>query len=269
MSIIVALKDGDTVCLGTDSRFMNLDFTAISSDAVPKIYSIGSDGFIATGGFTPACDFQQTRAPELARELGTADIVAIADALARESLPVMCELLNTFNSIALSDPDRYEHLRQWTCGESELHTCALAGRNSQGDAGFVSLFFRAAAGGLICKKREHFGGGRGIVAAAGAASMQCLPTVVQDAMSLPPVSAVRFILRNSRSATVGGPDQIVIVDSNGARWVDHLPTQKALPRGVDCGQFPSRTLVGSEIPTRTITPAVIFATTTYEEPRRW
>ena len=110
MSITVCLKAADTVVLGTDSRFMTPDLTAIYSDSIPKVYPVGTIGFIACNGYRLACDYQQTRASEIALELGTRDIETIAEALARESMPVMQQLVASLHAAISSAPGRYARM---------------------------------------------------------------------------------------------------------------------------------------------------------------
>src|ERR1035438_5713081 len=104
VSIIVALKDGDEMYLGTDSRFMNPEETAPVSDSVQKIHSVGPGAFIATSGYQHACSFQAARAPELARALCITDIEVIGEALARESLPTLRELVAFLSAIVQRGP---------------------------------------------------------------------------------------------------------------------------------------------------------------------
>ncbi len=62
MSIIVVLKDADTLILCTDSRMMAHDYSGVASDAQPKIWEIAPDTFIATSGRAWASEFQIARA---------------------------------------------------------------------------------------------------------------------------------------------------------------------------------------------------------------
>lgn len=50
MSTMVCLKDGDTLILGTDSRFVEADLSGVVSDAEQKIFEIWPNTFIATSG---------------------------------------------------------------------------------------------------------------------------------------------------------------------------------------------------------------------------
>src|ERR1041385_8026231 len=83
MSAIVVLKEKNVLVLGTDSRFMKHDFSAVDSDAEQKIHEIAQGTFIATSGFKPACEFQETQCRILAREMSTQDIRVIGEALGR------------------------------------------------------------------------------------------------------------------------------------------------------------------------------------------
>jgi len=233
MSIIVAIRDGDEVCLGTDSRFMNADQTAIESDSVQKIFPIGSDGFIATSGFRIACDFLQTRAPQVARELRTADIGAIGESLALESLDTMREQLAALRYFYTLGG--YEHIGPVLSGESLLGGFMLVGRNSQEEVGLVTIIFRVTTNQLMAQKSVFFGPGRGSMITLGAPSVQDkLQALQRDkrVTSLAPILAVRRVIQEAKcmSTMVGGPAQIVIVDSTGARWIDRPSAQdEALP----------------------------------------
>ena len=239
MSIIVALKDRDTVVLGADSRFMTPDLTAIYSDSIPKVYPVGTIGFIACNGYRLACDYQQTRASEIALELGTRDIETIAEALARESMPVMQQLVASLHAAISSAPGRYARMCEVVRGEALLHTATLIGHDSKGAAGYLTLSFRVVMGQIAHEKVAYFGRARQVQFSAadgpGDSSLRCmLRNLGQDhrAATWAPVAAVRAILRDakSKSAMLGGPSQIAIVDAEGARFMERLPGQDgALP----------------------------------------
>jgi hypothetical protein len=213
---------------------MNVDQTAAETDSAQKIYSIGSAGFIATAGFKMVCEFHQTRAPELTRELRTADIEKIAEALAGESLPVLLELLLTLSVVY--DSARFEHMRQRLSGESLLASFTLVGRNAQKAAGFVTVHFQVVMGQIACQKVSHFDGVRWLSITHGDPSLQLEKLAQNDtAMHGEPIAAVRSILQDvkSRSALIGGPGQIAIVDSKGARWVNRPPEGGAITPQID------------------------------------
>jgi hypothetical protein len=239
MSIIIGLKDRDTVVLGTDSRYMNAECTEVHSDSVPKIYPIADIGFLAANGYKLACDFQQTRASEIARELGTRDIETIAEALARESMPVMQQLVASLHAAISSAPGRYARMCEVVRGEALLHVATLIGHDSKGAAGYLTLSFRVVMGQIAHEKVAYFGRARQVqFSAADAVGDSSLARMLQNlgndrrARDWAPVAAVRAILRDakSKSAMLGGPSQIAIVDAEGARFMERLPGQDgALP----------------------------------------
>jgi hypothetical protein len=239
MSIALCLKAGDTVVLGTDSRFMTPDLTAIYSDLTPKVYPVGTIGFIACNGYRLACDYQQTRASEIARELGTRDIETIAEALARESMPVMQQLVASLHAAISSAPGRYARMCEVVRGEALLHVATLIGHDSKGAAGYLTLSFRVVMGQIAHEKVAYFGRARQVqFSAADAVGDSSLARMLQNlgndrrARDWAPVAAVRAILRDakSKSAMLGGPSQIAIVDAEGARFMERLPGQDgALP----------------------------------------
>src|ERR1035437_7810612 len=163
MSSVVVVKEKDTLTLATDSRFMSGDFTSIASDATQKIVEIGPGTFIATSGRKMACDFQHERARELADELGGPDdIEAIAEALKRESLPCLLELLEILR--AQSDA----RSRQAVAGQSLLHGCVMVGRTASGQLGFVFHDYRVQAGKIECAVTAYSGRERKIMFSTGA-----------------------------------------------------------------------------------------------------
>src|SRR5437868_6840073 len=126
MSTIVVLKDANTLVLGTDSRFMEADFSGVSSDAEQKIFEIAPDTYIATSGWRITCDFQVSRAREIAKSLGTSDIRKIAEALERDTLALMQSLVGQLPS-AEKHLSR-ENYSRIASGEQMWHGCVLAGK---------------------------------------------------------------------------------------------------------------------------------------------
>ena len=231
VSIIVALKDGDEMYLGTDSRFMNPEETAPVSDSVQKIHSVGPGAFIATSGYQHACSFQAARAPELARALCITDIEVIGEALARESLPTLRELVAFLSAIVQRGPaGGYKHMSAILSGEQLLHTCILAGRNSRMEVGYLGIAFQIEKGQLTYQKLPYFGRPRNVCYST--VNVPLLQSLCRQPMvyTQPLLVAIRFLLRGAKAggALAGGPDQIAIVDGEGARWVDRLPAQPQL-----------------------------------------
>jgi hypothetical protein len=224
MSTIVCLKENDTLILGTDSRFMKVDFSGVASDTAQKVFEIAPQTFIATSGRLRACNFQTEKARELANELGTADIRKIAAALSRESLPCLTELVEIMRP--------YEPLEAGIghaiAGRSLLHGCVLVGRDQDGNLGLVAQTYQVNGGEVTCTAEEYFGPVRKIIASTGAPPDRLAagfgfvqdPTIWTD----PPESVVRRILRDMQvTGVTGGPDQIVCLDSEGARWISPPP----------------------------------------------
>src|ERR1017187_7948379 len=98
MSTMICLKEGNTLFLGTDSRFMKQDYSGIASDEEQKIFEVAPETFLATSGRKMVCDWQTARAGELAEKLGTTDIQIIGEALAGESFPCLVELMELLKS---------------------------------------------------------------------------------------------------------------------------------------------------------------------------
>ena len=224
MSTMVCLKEGDTLILGTDSRFMKHDYSGIASDEEQKIFEVAPETFLATSGRKMVCDFQVARARKIADELGApTDIQVIGEALKCESLPCLMELLELLQS----EPD--EITREAVTGQSLLHGCVLVGRTASGKLGFIDHSYRVQAGKVECEENAYFGGRRQItfsvatplhlLGAAGQFTQD--PTIWTN----PPVKVVRGILAGLKrsSPMIGGPDQIVCLDRTGAHWISRLP----------------------------------------------
>src|SRR5258706_2159203 len=99
MSTMVCIKEGDTIVLGTDSRFMHNDFGAIADDAVQKLFEIAPGTFLATCGWSFSSDFLAKKAPELVNELNTSDIRVLAAALDRASRPCLHGVMSALSTL--------------------------------------------------------------------------------------------------------------------------------------------------------------------------
>ena len=223
MSTIICLKEGDTLVLGTDSRFMKHDYSGIASDEEQKIFGVAPETFLATSGRKMVCDFQVARARKIADELGApTDIQLIGEALKCESLSCLMELLELLKS----QPD--EITRQAVTGEALLHGCVLVGRTASGKLGFIAHSYRVQAGKVECEEEAYFGGRRQITyTVATPLQLGSAGQFAQDPATWtnPPVKVVRGILAGLKrsSPMIGGPDQIVRLDRTGAHWISCLP----------------------------------------------
>ena len=52
MSLLIVLKEGDCIVLGSDSRFVSADRACIVTDAAEKIIEIAPDVFLSTSGYS-------------------------------------------------------------------------------------------------------------------------------------------------------------------------------------------------------------------------
>lgn len=229
MSIIVVLKEADTLILSTDSRMMAHDYSGVASDTEQKIFEIAPGTFIATSGRKMASEFQVARARELAVELGTTDIQAIGAALERESLPCLMTLVERLRL----EPD--ETTRQAVSGESLLHGCMLVGRTAGGKLGYVFHSYRVQAGVVKCETDAYFEARRKITATSGG-SMRLLAEIASRFTQNPATwidppeqVSMRFLETVKRStSTIGGPYQVVRLAARRARWISR-PPQAAVP----------------------------------------
>lgn len=227
MSIIVVLKEADTLIFSTDSRMMAHDSSAVDCDMQQKIFEVAPSTFIATSGRKMASEFQIARARELAVELGTADIQAIAAALERESLPCLAVLLERLQS----EPD--ETTRQAVVGDTMLHGCMLVGR-SGGKLGYVTHSYWVQDGGAIkCVPEAYFEAPRKVTVIsgtpapllAGAASLFMLDAATWtdplEQVSMRFLEAVKLL-----TPTIGGPWQVVRLDTVGTHWISEAPAAR-------------------------------------------
>jgi len=225
MSIIVVLKEADTLIFSADSRFMKHDSSGVDSDAVQKILEVAPGTYLATSGRLCACEYQVARARELAIELGTSDIQAIGAELERETLsflPVLVERLR-------QEPD--ETSRGAVSGAIMLHGCTLVGRSAAGKLGYVTHSYWVQADGTIkCTAEAYSEAPRKVTAISGtpAASMAVIASKFMCDMATwtDPLEQVsmRFLEAvKSVTPTIGGPWQVVRLDTTGAHWISQLP----------------------------------------------
>src|ERR1041385_3323544 len=158
MSAIVVLKEKNVLVLGTDSRFMKHDFSAVDSDAEQKIHEIAPGTFIATSGFKPACEFQETQCRILAREKCTKDIRVIGEALGRDSIVILESLAKRLREMRHLNVK----IEQTLSGEHLIHGCVLVGRTDRGQLGYVTHAYRLVDGRAVCETAEYFDSARRI-----------------------------------------------------------------------------------------------------------
>ena len=221
MSIILVLKESDTLILSTDSRMMAHDNSGVVCDAEQKIFEIGPGTFIAVSGRKMASEFQAGGVGEIARELGTTDIQAIGAALERESLRYLMLLLARLRL------ETDETTRQAVSGDTMLHGCTLVGRSAC-KLGYVSQSYWVQADGTIkCTTEAYFEAARRKVAIMAGTPARILGEIASRFMQdmatwTDPLEQVsmRLLEAVKRSTpTIGGPYQVVRVDSAGAHWI--------------------------------------------------
>jgi len=219
MSVIAVVKEGNSVVFGTDSRFVSEDRARIVSDSVEKIHEIAADTFIATSGYAPVCDFQNAKATELGRN--TQDIRTLSEALAQASRPTLEQVA----AVLAKDIGLHPLIRATIDGEVVLHGAVLVGR-SRGELGYIYARSRCVGGRVVTQLEEYFGAARKITITS-ASDSDCLARFRHDTrlFSDPPVSVVSAILNRQKldSSAIGGPSQIVQLDSTGSHWIRRLP----------------------------------------------
>jgi hypothetical protein len=253
MSTIVCLKERNMLVLGTDSRFMDPTFTAVHSDATQKIFEVARGMFLATSGWGKTCRFQQQKARDLAARLGTSDIAVIAEALGRDSIPCLEEL-----AAILATLKPCGAITAALNGEQPLHGTVLAGRGADGKLGYVCLTFWRRAGQIVCEPGSYFGASRRFCVTYGGQAGEAVQRLGRDRTiwTAPPVWVVKRFLSvlKESSPQIGGPDQIVQLDGDGAaRWVSPPPEGQGDPAPLMTGtitallQMISPTITGGEV----------------------
>ena len=231
MSIITVFKDANSLIFGTDSRMMKHDYSGVDTDTEQKIFEIAPETYIACSGRKFASEFQVARARELAIELGT-DIQAIGAALERDSFSILSVLLERLRQ------ENDETTRQAVSGQIMLHGCTLVGW-SGGKLGFVvHNYFVQADGTIKCISESYFAGARKVACVSGTPSnllAQIASQFVCDmATWTDPMQEVfmRFMETVKESTpTIGGPWQVVRLDSAGSHWISEAPAAADLTGG--------------------------------------
>jgi len=194
---------------------MSADHSAIASDSEQKVFEIAPGALLATSGWKPVSDFQEARAREFARAFNTTDVRLIAKALEEETaraIEVLCGVL-------LSLPSLHDKVIRALAGELMMHSCALAGRTADGSLGYVTQAYKFKEGRAVCEYGEYFGSQRQIFVSSGepAQALANDPTIWTGE----PVWVVRHFLSTLKRVcpTIGGPDQIAVIDRCGTRWI--------------------------------------------------
>ncbi len=145
--------------------------------------------------------------------------------LAEASKPVLEELAATLATGVHLHPD----IASAVCGNVVLHGAVLVGRNARGELGYVYMESRVRGGRIDTQIHEHFGASREITITS--ATDSDFTRFLQDwrLFSDPPVSVVSSILDRLKKASsaIGGPTQILRLDSTGPRWISRLPVCRA------------------------------------------
>ncbi len=224
MSTLVVLKENDVLILGTDSRFMKHDSSGIASDHEKKIREVAPEVFIAASGWKVALDFEQAKARVLAGELATTDIRMIGEALGRALMPYLKELVETSYTVE----GLHTYGGSAVSGNADVHASVLVGRDAHGELGFFVWEYSLCEGGITGKWSEYFGDKRVIWARPG----EPVVPIAQDPSTWTdkPEAVVQRILTAQKAANpqIGGPDQIIEIDSRGAHWRSQLPLSPAV-----------------------------------------
>jgi hypothetical protein len=230
--MIVCIVENGLALLGTDSRLMNLTFSAAASDSAQKIHGVCPNTFIATSGSMRACKFQSRRAKQIAAELSTTDVRVIAAALAAETIPHLTQLVEDLKPYRLIEAGIAAAIE----GRQLLHACFMIGRDATSRLGMVSQAYRVRNGLVHCESQEYFATARKITASSGAPPERLAASFgwVQDASIWEDncEDVLRRIIRDAEGTGVsGGPPQIVCVDDKGTRWISPPPQTEPLTLG--------------------------------------
>ena len=228
MSTIICMKEGNSLILATDSRFMAHDFGGVASDAEQKIFEIAPQVFLAPSGWKVVCDFQLAQARELVGTLGTSDLRTMADALASESIPLLEALVEVLRSIE----HPHHKILAALDGKAMMHVHVLAGRTARGELGYINQAFRLQAGRVVCETQEYFGSERRLYVSSGDPANQLVEEDSTILDGLPIEVVCKFLAGLKRVwPTIGGANQIVRIDGSGALWISPPPGHAAIAAG--------------------------------------
>jgi hypothetical protein len=200
---------------------MKHDFSGVASDADQKLFRISPSIYLAPTGWKAPSDYQV----DVARKLGTSDIRALAEALERESLAYLTRFVEVLGSIK----HVHEKIGRALAGELTLHATVLAGRTVAGELGYINQVYRVQAGRVVCESGEYFGGEGRIYTTSGEPAQQAVredPSILTGG----PVEVVRKLLAALKREwpTIGGPDQIIRMDGDGACWISGPPAGREI-----------------------------------------
>jgi hypothetical protein len=223
MSTIVVLKEADILILGTDSRFMKHDNSGVESDSGKKIFEIAQQTFIAASGWVFGCEFERQKAWDLAIELATTDIRIISEALRREFTPYLKDLVATSSSVE----GLHTYGGSRVCGNTPVHASVMVGRDARGKLGYVTQEYSLREGEIVNESSEYFREERQIWVRPG----EPVISIAQDPHTWTdnPATVIRRFLTALKAANprIGGPDQMIELDRDGAHWLSQLPASAA------------------------------------------
>lgn len=233
MSTLICIKEDDSLVLGTDSRVMQHDFSGVYSDASQKLFELGPGVFLASSGWAHITDYLVQRGPELIQELNTRDIRTLAAALDQGIRPYLREVVHALSTRPeLSSCGRAADV---LAGRQPIHGYILAGRNN-GKTGFSYQEHWFRDGQVVLVPFEYFDRPR-LFKVTGASESMC-EQLREDPgtwTDKPVRVAQKFLAAQKRaSATIGGPDQIAMIDHRGGRWVSRLPAAAMMSEQLAC-----------------------------------
>jgi hypothetical protein len=234
MSTVIAVNDGSTAVLATDSRgkFLSGSFT----DAVPKIFEIAPGVFYAMSGHTDLAEEQIEIAARLARTADFDKPEDFADALDRLSQPAMERVRERITELRSSVPDFEEQ----ATGAMAFHTYVLA-FISRRCPGFITRSFYLQNGRI-----EGGMNGTAFQLPAGSrAQLICGEKFIQPLVCDPrtwadgPIRASERLIDGLRSAhpDVGGATQMVLISPAGAQWIHRPPCSRCFDGAVVVSQI--------------------------------
>ena len=204
---------------------MGLNFTEVVTDSEKKLFEIGPGAFYAGSGWTSVCRFQAAAAAELAGAMGTKDIRRIAEVLDALSQPELQDQLRVLRSLR----HLHQDIEDIICGTKPLHGYVMAGV-SRGVPGYLVREFWVVDGQVTTGSTEAFELPRGENFRCYIGRPEIVDSLVRDPATWqngPAGGAERLMAElSSKHPQVGGPIQLVQVDTDGARWIHQLPAQQ-------------------------------------------
>lgn len=218
MSTIVAVNYGGQVVLATDSRETSVAGTV--SDTMQKIFELVPGVFFATAGTTGLMTEQVSIATQLAKTADLTNPRGFADALDRASQQAFDRKLARTMELR----SKFHFLEEEATGERPLHTYVVA-FTSNGSPGFICREFTLENGKVVMSEHFCFDIPAGYISriTVGGPLIRHLtgdPRLWEYGL----IKGVDRLLEGLRKANpyVGGPDQMVVLDWAGARWIRRL-----------------------------------------------